>query len=40
MLREEKKKAKDVKEVQGMLDEVSLDDADKKQPQENSSDAG
>jgi len=37
MLKDQKKKAKDTKDVQNMLDDVSLDDADKKQPQENSS---
>ena len=39
MIKDEKKKAKDQKDVQAMLDDVTLEEADKKQPQENSSDA-
>lgn len=39
MIKDEKKKAKDTKDVQAMLDDVVMDEADKKQPQENSSDA-
>ena len=40
MLKDEKKKAKDQKDVQNMLDDVALEnDAVKKQPQESSSDA-
>ena len=40
LLREEKKKAKDTKDVQNMLDDVMLDEpAEKKQPQETSSQA-
>ena len=44
MIKDEKKKAKDQKDVQAMLDDVCLDEvnpdqADKKQPQENSSEA-
>ena len=46
MVKDEKKKAKDQKDVQAMLDDVCLEEApveapaEKKQPQENASDAG
>jgi hypothetical protein len=39
IIKDEKKKAKDQKDVQAMLDDVCLEEADKKQPQENSSEA-